>query len=104
MALDALTGAPRPEDVLLFAVPVCGPYSALAAYKHKVKLVPGGQKKGKAARQAGELLAREAAPREAGLVRGVPEPDMTAAICAGVKLQMPGLQKLQRGQKKGKKK
>jgi hypothetical protein len=41
--LDALTGLPRPEDELLFAVPVCGPYSALQAYKYKVKLTPGTQ-------------------------------------------------------------
>lgn len=70
--LTALTGLPQPEDVLLFAVPVCAPYTALTNYKyikftflfsnkgtksalltsvvfhrHKVKLTPGAQKKGK---------------------------------------------------------
>lgn len=70
--LTALTGLPHPEDVLLFAVPVCAPYTALTNYKyikftvlfsnkrtkgalitsvvfhrHKVKLTPGSQKKGK---------------------------------------------------------
>ncbi len=49
--LDSLTGAPRPDDVLLFAVPVCAPYSALQGYKYKLKLTPGTQRKGKAARQ-----------------------------------------------------
>ena len=39
--LDSLTGCPRPEDTLLFAVPVCGPYTALQNYKYKVKLIPG---------------------------------------------------------------
>lgn len=39
--LDSLTGLPGPDDVLLFAVPVCGPYSALQNYKYKVKLTPG---------------------------------------------------------------
>ncbi len=39
--LDALTGIPRQEDLLLFAVPVCGPYAALQAYKYKVKVTPG---------------------------------------------------------------
>ena len=32
------------------------PYSLLAGYKHKVKLTPGNQRKGKAARQARLLL------------------------------------------------
>ena len=49
--LDSLTGAPRPDDVLLFAVPVCAPYSALQGYKYRLKLTPGTQRKGKAARQ-----------------------------------------------------
>lgn len=75
--LTSLSGQPHPEDVLLFAVPVCAPYTALSNYKcvavlfslhwrwiscevlqrlsrlsvsfyrHKVKLTPGAQKKGK---------------------------------------------------------
>ena len=49
--LDSLTGAPKQDDILLFAVPVCAPYSALQGYKHKLKLTPGTQRKGKAARQ-----------------------------------------------------
>lgn len=39
--LDSLTGCPRPEDTLLFALPVCAPYPTLQNYKFKVKLVPG---------------------------------------------------------------
>jgi hypothetical protein len=35
--LDALTGLPRPDDVLMYAVPVCGPYAALVSYKYKVR-------------------------------------------------------------------
>lgn len=31
--LTSLTGQPHPEDVLLFAVPVCAPYTALSNYK-----------------------------------------------------------------------
>ena len=45
--LDALTGSPFPEDVLLFAIPMCAPYTALSAFKYKVKLVPGTAKRGK---------------------------------------------------------
>lgn len=32
--LTSLTGQPHPEDVLLFAVPVCAPYTALSNYKY----------------------------------------------------------------------
>lgn len=31
--LDALTGCPVAEDLLLYAIPVCGPYSAMLNYK-----------------------------------------------------------------------
>ncbi len=32
--LDSLTGVPHPDDVLMFAVPVCAPYMALSNYKY----------------------------------------------------------------------
>lgn len=45
--IDQLTGCPFQDDVLLYAVPVCAPYSVLQKYKYKVKLTPGTTKKGK---------------------------------------------------------
>jgi hypothetical protein len=42
-----LTAVPLPDDVLLFAVPVCAPYISMTNYKYKVKLTPGNVKKGK---------------------------------------------------------
>lgn len=51
---DAFTGAPLPNDIVLFALPMCAPYSSLGKYKYKVKITPGSQKKGKAAKQAME--------------------------------------------------
>lgn len=45
--VDYLTGNPLPTDILLYAVPVCGPYSAVQSYKYHVKIVPGTLKKGK---------------------------------------------------------
>lgn len=45
--LDYLTGNPLPDDILLYAVPVCGPYNALQTYKYRVKITPGTAKKGK---------------------------------------------------------
>ncbi|EFJ40300.1 hypothetical protein VOLCADRAFT_48102, partial [Volvox carteri f. nagariensis] len=104
--LDSLTGIPRPEDVLLFAVPVCGPYNAIQSYKYKVKVTPGTVKKGKAARQALELLTRgsEVPPREREVLRALPEMEaITALVGPGVKLSMPGLQKLKMDEKKTRK-
>lgn len=45
--LDYFTGNPLPSDILLYAVPVCGPYNALQTYKYRVKITPGTAKKGK---------------------------------------------------------
>jgi len=53
LSCHCVQGIPRPDDILLHALPVVAPYSLLAGYKHKVKLTPGNQKKGKAARQVG---------------------------------------------------
>lgn len=45
--VDYLTGNPLPNDILLYAVPVCGPYNALQSYKYRVKIIPGTAKRGK---------------------------------------------------------
>lgn len=45
--VDYLTGNPLATDILLYAVPVCGPYNAVQSYKYHVKIVPGPLKKGK---------------------------------------------------------
>uniref|UniRef100_A0A8C4QDE8 Nuclear export mediator factor n=1 Tax=Eptatretus burgeri TaxID=7764 RepID=A0A8C4QDE8_EPTBU len=45
--LASLTGQPHVDDLLMFSIPVCAPYTALSNYKYKVKLTPGTQKKGK---------------------------------------------------------
>ncbi|CAL0300986.1 unnamed protein product [Lupinus luteus] len=45
--VDYLTGNPLPNDILLYAVPVCGPYAAVQSYKYRVKIIPGTAKKGK---------------------------------------------------------
>lgn len=54
--IDSLTGVPKQGDILLHALPVCAPYSVLQGYKHKLKIIPGTQRKGKAAKQVGYLL------------------------------------------------
>uniref|UniRef100_A0A3Q1IA35 Ribosome quality control complex subunit NEMF n=1 Tax=Anabas testudineus TaxID=64144 RepID=A0A3Q1IA35_ANATE len=91
--LTSLTGQPHAEDVLLFAVPVCAPYTALSNYKHKVKLTPGSQKKGKAARTAvfSFMKAKEASTREKDLFRSVKDTDLSRNMPGKVKVSAPNL-------------
>jgi len=101
--VDSLTGCPRPEDTLLFAVAACGPYDALANYKYKVKLTPGSMKKGKAAKQAMDLLCRSAGanPIDVQLIRTVPDPELMLVMLSSTKVTMPGLDSMQNEKKKG---
>ncbi|CAJ2504062.1 Uu.00g114560.m01.CDS01 [Anthostomella pinea] len=49
--LDSIVGTPLPGDEILEVIAVCAPYSAVGRCKYKVKLQPGGQKKGKAVKE-----------------------------------------------------
>ncbi|XP_068194100.1 ribosome quality control complex subunit NEMF [Antennarius striatus] len=91
--LTSLTGQPHPDDILLFAVPVCAPYTALSSYKHKVKLTPGSQKKGKAARTAvlSFMKAKEASTREKDVFRSVKDADLSRNMPGKVKVSAPNL-------------
>lgn len=123
LSLDALTARPTEEDTLLFALPVCGPYRMMAQYKFKVgqpaptqrmgagsdhrccptsqvKLVPGTLKKGKAAKQAVDLMGKmNPTPRERDLIRSLDMNELVQSIAGGVKVSTPGAAQ---GGKKGK--
>ncbi|XP_053923247.1 ribosome quality control complex subunit NEMF [Cuculus canorus] len=91
--LDSLTGQPHPEDIVLFAVPICAPYTAMTNYKYKVKLTPGTQKKGKAAKIAlhNFMQSKEATAREKDLFRSVKDTDLSRNIPGKVKVSAPHL-------------
>lgn len=89
-ALDTLVSSPHDDDEVVFALPVCAPYSALASYKYKVKLTPGGQKKGKAAKQAHGIFVGSASGRERDLLRALTEPEIIQCMLGGVKLNVAG--------------
>uniref|UniRef100_A0A803YN87 Ribosome quality control complex subunit NEMF n=1 Tax=Meleagris gallopavo TaxID=9103 RepID=A0A803YN87_MELGA len=91
--LDSLTGQPHAEDILLFAVPICAPYTAMTNYKYKVKLTPGTQKKGKAAKIAlhNFMQSKEASAREKDLFRSVKDTDLSRNIPGKVKVSAPNL-------------
>ncbi|TKY72455.1 Nuclear export mediator factor NEMF-like [Spatholobus suberectus] len=103
--VDYLTGNPLPNDILLYAVPVCGPYGAVQSYKYRVKIIPGPAKKGKAAKTAMNLFSHmsEATNREKELMKACTDPELVAAIIGNVKISAAGLTQLKQKQKKGKK-
>ncbi|XP_002519281.2 ribosome quality control complex subunit NEMF [Ricinus communis] len=102
---DYLTGNPLASDILLYAVPVCGPYSAVQSYKYRVKIVPGTAKKGKAAKTAMNLFSHmpEATSREKELMKACTDPELVAAIIGNAKITAAGLAQLKQKQKKSKK-
>ncbi|PKA52704.1 hypothetical protein AXF42_Ash001685 [Apostasia shenzhenica] len=102
--LDYLTGNSLPNDILLYAVPVCGPYSALLTYKYRVKITPGTAKKGKAAKSAMNLFSHmpEVTSREKELMKACTDAELIASIVGNAKITAPGLIQLKQKQKKGK--
>lgn len=107
--VDKLTGCPVEDDNLLFAVPVCAPYTSMQSFKYKIKLLPGQGKKGKVTRQALQLLTQNqqlkgpgktaggpkkdiSSDKERGHILAIPEPEALAAMMGDVKLSMPGMQ------------
>ncbi|KAL9954980.1 hypothetical protein ACROYT_G042571 [Oculina patagonica] len=96
--LDSLTGCPLSEDLLLFAIPVCAPYTAVQNYKYKVKLTPGNARRGKAAKTALNtfLFSKEASQREKDLIKSLKDNDLSRYIPGKVKVSAPNLQKKKR--------
>lgn len=111
--ISKLTGKPQTEDALLYALPVCAPYQSLSQYKYRVKLTPGNQKRGKAAKQCVEILTQHGGDKTAHgercceLIKRVSDNDWTQTICADVKISAAGASKMAKKQKasgkKGKK-
>ena len=71
--VDWFTGCPTFSDAIDFAVCVVAPYAALQSFRYKVKLTPGTQKKGKAGKQALDILCR--APMSSAGLGGREEKD-----------------------------
>ncbi|TGZ81481.1 hypothetical protein EX30DRAFT_358782 [Ascodesmis nigricans] len=96
--LETLIPDPNPQDVLLDAIPVCAPWTAMGRYKYRVKLQPGSQKKGKALRDVWGAWIREGKGKKAGrmeerereLVRGWKEGDVVNCVGVGKVKVMTG--------------
>ena len=103
--IDKLTGLPRHNDLVLFAVPMCAPYSTVSQYKYKVKIQPGNLKRGKAVKMMRSLFLNQSGKNdtEASLIKGIPDPDMINVLINSIRIFAPGLTKMQNQQKKDKK-
>ena len=73
--VDWFTGAPFLETEVTHAVAFVAPWDALKAFAYKAKLTPGSQKKGKAAKQALEVVTR--APPAADVMKSFSKEEKT---------------------------
>jgi predicted ribosome quality control (RQC) complex YloA/Tae2 family protein len=98
--ISKLTGKPLLDDVLLYAIPVCGPYQSLSQYAYRVKLTPGAMKRGRSSKQCLDILLKTPNNATVGtekvfdLMKKVAENDWVQAICADVKISAAGASKV----------
>ncbi|KAF8767801.1 Nuclear export mediator factor Nemf like protein [Argiope bruennichi] len=94
--LNSLTGCPIPDDTLLYAVPVCGPYSSMLSYKYKVKIIPGSSRRGKAAKTALQIFLHEktATQREKDLLRSIKDQDISRNLPGKIKISTASYKKV----------
>lgn len=91
--IDTLTETPLQDDILLYAIPMCGPYSAFQNFKYKVKVVPGANKRGKAAKACLGMFLHDkrASQREKDLLRALKDQDYARNIPNKVKVSAANL-------------
>jgi hypothetical protein len=92
---EKLYESPLPEDVILYAVPVCSPYLSMKNFKYKVKLTPGSAKKGKAIKQIMDIFIRSkeggSSEMEKNTMKNLTDNELGAVMIGDVKISMPGL-------------
>lgn len=88
--IDSLTGQPRDDDIFLFALPICAPYTCLKNYTYKVKLIPAGTtaKKGKVAKEAIGIMRSEARnlPMVEACIKAMDEADIGACLVGNCRI------------------
>jgi predicted ribosome quality control (RQC) complex YloA/Tae2 family protein len=102
--LHSLCAHPTSKDVLLYALPFCGPYASMQNFKFRLKLSPGTVKKSKAAKTAIDAFTRTTfcSQQEKELMTAMPDAEMTSVLISDIRLSMPGLQKAKVEAKKAK--
>lgn len=94
--MDTLTEFPLPDDTLLYALPMCGPYNAFQNFKYKVKVIPGANKRGKAAKTCLGMFLHDkrATQRERDLLRVLKDQDYARNIPNHVKISATNMKSL----------
>eukprot|EP01134_Creolimax_fragrantissima_P004497 CFRG4497T1 len=88
--LNTLTGQPRADDMFMFAMAYCAPYSSMQNFKYKVKALPGTQKKGKASKHARDIFIKSSdVPIEKDLIRAIGDNELTLRLPSKVKISNP---------------
>lgn len=89
--VNRIVASPFRDDEIEYCLPVCAPIAATNALKYRMKVTPGAQKKGKAAKLAVEILLRApfATRDELAALRLVSEADAAACLPPGCKISMP---------------
>ena len=100
------TASPRDGDVILYALPFCGPYASMRDFKYKAKLLPGPLKKSKGVKTCMEFFMRlpQCRGQERAVIEGMRDGETTALMMPEVKVSMPGLQAVKQAVKQVKKK
>ena len=96
--IDKLTGVPKTNDQLLFAIPMLAPYSTINTNKFKAKILPGTLKRGRAQKTIRSLFLSQTAKTEQhaqNLIKAVSDQDMTMTLINSCRVMAPGLQKVQ---------
>lgn len=91
--IDTMTEDPKPDDILLYAIPMCGPYNAFQNFKYKVKVIPGANKRGKATKTSLGMFLHDkrATQREKDLLRALKDQDYARNVPNKVKISAPNL-------------
>uniref|UniRef100_A0A5S6R0C6 NFACT RNA-binding domain-containing protein n=1 Tax=Trichuris muris TaxID=70415 RepID=A0A5S6R0C6_TRIMR len=92
-AVQCLVGNLQSNYVPLYALPVCGPYSAMSNFTYKVKLTPGTTKKSSAVKTALHLFLQDKTVGGVSkdLLKVMREQDMSRNIPGKVKVSAPHL-------------
>ena len=92
-------------DEPIHALPVCGPYPALASYNLRCKIIPGSMKRGKAAKLCSQMFGSCSFenPSVKKLIKLIPVEELSECLVNDVKVTGAGVSKVQTEIKKAKK-
>lgn len=96
--IDKLTGMPKQNDQLLFAIPMLAPYTTINTNKYKAKVTPGTLKRGRAQKSIRQLFLSQSSKTfvyETNLIKAVSDQDMTMTLVNSCRVMAPGLTKIQ---------